>query len=97
MSFLASAADHIACDIEALCMQILMSVDGIYENVIKIKPPLVFSIDDANLMLKCLRKSLELLESQADAVADLQRAKLESILPGQQLARKYLDCPSPEP
>jgi hypothetical protein len=74
-----------------------MSVDGIYENVMKIKPPLVFSIDDAELMLRCLRNSLESMQTNTDAVAKLQRLKMARILPGQQLARKYLDCPSPEP
>jgi 4-aminobutyrate aminotransferase-like enzyme len=36
-----------------------MSTDGPDHNVIKIKPPLVFSIEDANLLLQTLGRILK--------------------------------------
>jgi ethanolamine-phosphate phospho-lyase len=38
--------------------KILTSVDGAHDNVIVIKPPMVFSIEDATLFLSCFEKAL---------------------------------------
>ena len=38
---------------------VLMSNDGIDKNVIKIKPPLIFSIEDSKKLLMLLKKVLE--------------------------------------
>ena len=38
---------------------ILMSTDGPFNNVLKIKPPMVFSIQDADLLLECTREVLQ--------------------------------------
>ena len=40
---------------------ILVSTDGKYNNVIKIKPPLCFSITNADLLIKLLEKILQKL------------------------------------
>jgi 4-aminobutyrate aminotransferase-like enzyme len=34
---------------------ILMSSDGPYQNVLKIKPPMVFSIENAKELMRCLK------------------------------------------
>ena len=36
---------------------ILSSIDGLHENVLVIKPPLVFSMDDANYFVDCFEKA----------------------------------------
>jgi 4-aminobutyrate aminotransferase-like enzyme len=38
---------------------VLMSTDGPYHNVLKIKPPIVFSLRDADLLADTLEKVLE--------------------------------------
>ena len=38
--------------------KIILSVDGLYKNVIKFKPPLCFSRDNADLLVDCLEEVL---------------------------------------
>jgi hypothetical protein len=38
---------------------ILTSIDGPYNNVIVIKPPMVFSRNDAKYLLDCIQKALQ--------------------------------------
>ena len=56
------------CSILKEKYKILTSVDGFYDNVIVIKPPMVFSKEDAALFVSCLEKAL---------VEDLPSAKGE--------------------
>ncbi len=42
--------------------QVLMSVDGPYNNVLKIKPPLCFNIENADYTILCLEKILKELQ-----------------------------------
>ncbi|MBI28780.1 MAG: aspartate aminotransferase family protein [Pelagibacteraceae bacterium] len=37
---------------------LLLSTDGPYDNVVKIKPPLIINIDEANYLIECLDKSI---------------------------------------
>lgn len=39
--------------------RVLVSVDGPNENVLKLKPPLVFSITEADIFLKAFQSTLE--------------------------------------
>lgn len=39
--------------------RVLVSVDGPNENVLKLKPPLVFSIEEANIFLNAFQNTLE--------------------------------------
>ena len=56
------------CSILKEKYKILTSVDGFYDNVIVIKPPMVFSKEDAALFVSCFEKAL---------VEDLPSAKGE--------------------
>jgi 4-aminobutyrate aminotransferase-like enzyme len=40
-------------------MQVLISTDGPYDNVLKIKPPLVISEQDIDYFLKCFEEVLD--------------------------------------
>lgn len=44
---------------------VLVSVDAIAENVVKIKPPIVFSMENADQLLAALGKSIEQAQSEA--------------------------------
>ena len=46
------------CSILKEKYKVLTSVDGAHENVIVIKPPMVFSIEDAALFVSCFEKAL---------------------------------------
>ncbi|XP_022096059.1 5-phosphohydroxy-L-lysine phospho-lyase-like [Acanthaster planci] len=71
---------------------ILLSTEGPYSNVLKFKPPMCFSMDDARHLLACLSEALQEIESLSakalETVAEKRR------FPGQaihRLAPKPLD------
>ena len=70
-------------------VQVLMTVDGIFANVLKFKPPMVFSTDDADRLLHTLRASLQELSSAKSDVAALQQRMMLGIQPGQKTAQAY--------
>ena len=37
---------------------VLISTDGPYDNVLKIKPPIIFNLKDANFLIKTINDSL---------------------------------------
>uniref|UniRef100_A0A336KSD8 CSON014491 protein n=1 Tax=Culicoides sonorensis TaxID=179676 RepID=A0A336KSD8_CULSO len=47
----------------------LISVDGPYENVLKFKPPLVFNVDDAKILLKALEETFNELKHPTNSSA----------------------------
>ena len=51
--------------------RILTSIDGPYNNVIVMKPPLCFSIENANQMLGALDRVLSTLPKDIDTSADV--------------------------
>ena len=77
-------------------VQVLMSVDGRFENVLKIKPPLVFSMSDADRLLTCLHEALRRMAAAPDEVAALHKRKMASIEPGQAQAQAYFARKLPE-
>lgn len=56
MNPLTDTTSYIANKMKAY--QILMSVDGPYNNVLKIKPPMCFNMDDANYLLESMERVL---------------------------------------
>lgn len=70
-------------------MQVLVSNDGIYANVLKVKPPMVFSCEDASNMLMHLSSSLQEMSSAGAEIEALQAKMIAKIAPGQLLAREY--------
>lgn len=73
-----------------------MSVDGRFENVLKIKPPLVFSTADADRLVACLREALRRMSAAADEVAALHKRTMANLEPGQALAQAYFARLLPE-
>ena len=43
---------------------LLIGKGGLYGNVVRIKPPMCFTRDDANYLVECLDESLSLLETK---------------------------------
>ncbi len=43
---------------------VLISTDGDFKNVIKIKPPIVFSKKDCDLLLKTLAKAFDYVQNE---------------------------------
>lgn len=74
------------------CVQVLMTTDGLYDHVLKIKPPLVFSVDDGQRMCACLRAALEAMPAADSEVAALQARILAKHAPGQELSQEYFTC-----
>jgi len=56
---------------------VLLSTDGPYEQVIKIKPPMVFSKSDADALVNALRVQLEQLAASPQLLAQLAAAEDE--------------------
>lgn len=68
----AVAETSFVCSILKEKYKILTSIDGPYDNVIVIKPPMVFSKEDALLFVSCLEKALmEDLLSSKDCLEEL--------------------------
>ena len=68
----ATAETSFVCSILKEKHKILTSIDGPHDNVIVIKPPMVFSKDDALLFVSCLEKVLmEDLPSSKDCLKEL--------------------------
>ena len=49
--------------------KILTSVDGPHDNVIVVKPPMVFDRDDASMFVECFERALQDLESMKDSLS----------------------------
>jgi 4-aminobutyrate aminotransferase-like enzyme len=47
--------------------RVLVSLDGPLDNVVKIKPPLVFSMEDAGVLVEALRAALPVCFGSAEA------------------------------
>ena len=72
-------------------VQVLISRDGVCENVLKIKPPLVFSLTDADEMVTAMRNACEELITCLENV-DLENAELmKATAPGRSEAETYFD------
>ena len=71
------------------CVQVLVTVDGIFANVLKFKPPMVFSDDDADRLLSALDSALRGLAAAQEEVAALDKQLLAAIEPGQRAAQSY--------
>lgn len=54
--------------------QILMSSEGVHENVLKFKPPMVFNATDADRFMQVLAMALAELDDTTQQVADLSAA-----------------------
>ena len=68
----ATAETSFICSVLKDKYKILTSIDGPHDNVIVIKPPMVFSRDDALLFVSCLEKVLmEDLPSSKDCLKEL--------------------------
>lgn len=52
---------------------ILTSIDGLHDNVLVIKPPMVFSKLDADFFIDCFESVALELEKMGDAVATMER------------------------
>lgn len=69
----------------------LISRDGVCENVLKIKPPLVFSLSDAEEMVTAMRNSCAALTACLDEV-DLENAKcMEATAAGRSYSAEYFE------
>jgi hypothetical protein len=66
-----------------------MAADGVWNSVLKIKPPLVFSTVDADKMISGLRDALQELEEVVHIVDAVDDELIDSVRPGQDLARAY--------
>jgi hypothetical protein len=72
-------------------VQVLTSADGIWENVIKIKPPLVFSRQDADQFLCAANEVLPLLDAARSKLRDSDQDLRGRINLAQDAARAYFD------
>eukprot|EP00892_Ulva_mutabilis_P007036 jgi/Ulvmu1/4704/UM002_0435.1 len=70
-------------------LQVLMSADGVFGNVLKIKPPLVFTCTNANELVSKLQQTCSECSENRSAIEDLNKTLLSKFLPGQQAAVKY--------
>jgi 4-aminobutyrate aminotransferase-like enzyme len=59
----ATAETSFICTILKDKHQILTSIDGLYDNVLVIKPPMVFSKDDADLFVNSFEMAIQELET----------------------------------
>ena len=92
-------APHVADWVVSACLarhSVLLSTDGLCENVIKVKPPMCFSAEDAEELLAALRDivleqlpprlpqllELDRLAAEARSSADALRLKIEEALRG---------------
>ena len=66
-----------------------MTTDGLFDHVLKIKPPLVFSMEDAKHMCACLQQALCEMQNNMAAVAALQAGLIAKHAPGQMRAQQY--------
>jgi hypothetical protein len=70
-------------------LQALISVDGVLANVLKFKPPMVFSSRDGEQFLQRVEEALKELQKVRSEVAAMD-VKLNAVMaPGQLLATQY--------
>lgn len=62
--------------------RVLVSSDGPDNNVVKLKPPMVFSIENANEFLSSFRECLTMLESTKITPENLKAGNPHSFLSG---------------
>lgn len=87
-TLLASGHDETICKcLEVL--QVLMSADGVSGNVLKIKPPLVFTTQDADELVSKLEQVCSGCADHADAIQALNNALMSKFLRGHRAAGKY--------
>jgi hypothetical protein len=72
-----------------------MSTDGIWGNVLKIKPPMVFSVPDADELLRVLRFACQEL-SQSNDVDASEFTLLHPFAEGRKSASQYFAALSRE-
>ena len=73
-TYYATEETSFVCSILKEKYKVLTSVDGVHENVIVIKPPLVFTREDAALFVSCFEKALLVdLPSAKDLVGNFGR------------------------
>ncbi len=65
-----------------LARRLLLSCDGPYDNVIKIKPPMVFGAHEADRLLAALRWVCEGALRQSKQYVDLGYAAMARLQPG---------------
>lgn len=64
--------------------KIIMSTDGIYENVLKFKPPMLFNMDDANRLLTILEMVLtEMYEDSEESIDSYEETSTDEDLSSQ--------------
>lgn len=66
-----------------------MSADGVFGNVLKIKPPLVFTKQNAHEVVLKLRQACVDLDQYESEIERLNAVLLSSFEPGQRAARDY--------
>ena len=77
--------------IGASSLQVLVTVDGVLANVLKVKPPMVFSAADADKLLLALHSCLERLSQAESGVRALDDALMAKLAPGQRAAGAYFE------
>jgi hypothetical protein len=66
-----------------------MSNDGIFQSVLKIKPPLVFSEANADELLQALTVACKDVAINLDVILTADTEIMSRIYPGQEEAQKY--------
>jgi hypothetical protein len=83
--------DNRHCTGAQRALQVLISRDGIHQNVLKIKPPLVFSRADADEMCCALNSACYKLLSCLQTVDSENGKCMEATVPGRAEASEYFD------